>query len=458
MMLQLGQIAFDQLPRLLNITPMSQPARPVVFIGSSSEGLPAAQALQLNLDHCAEVILWSQGLFGLSEGSLESLVNRIQDFDFAILILTPDDLTLSRGNETQSPRDNVVFELGLCMGALGRTRSFIVYDRSADIKLPSDLAGVTAATYQPPSAGSIQSALGACSTAIQSAIQAQGVRIRASPEPPIDHAVQFRVLADLLDVNALQFIILMHEAGATLRREGPYMIGVRYQYSIESEEHQGGGDGYFDVDKFCSRLADAGLLTIDLRSRVGLTDRGHAFAEWLTASDYRAAYFWSDVGTWGECPSDMREWRNQSNPPRNIFELHARASAQEKRYADKSRAGDDQSTSSDTIKKKAIFLLPTGVEISLEKFNLTLGELIAIAHKALDDSRITPEGFGATKKFFLVNTSSGSLLDSHLDLKRPLSTLFIQDGNVIELRLCQPDPQTDGRVLNPMRGVTKFVQ
>jgi hypothetical protein len=308
---------------------MPPPARPVVFIGSSSEGLAVAQALQLNLDHYAEVILWSQGVFGLSEGSLESLVDRLQDFDFAILVLTPDDLTLSRGDEAQSPRDNVVFELGLFMGGLGRTRSFIVYDRTADIKLPSDLAGVTAATYQPPSAGSLQSALGACSTAIQSAIQAQCTRDRSGAQAPIDHVMQFRVLADLLEITALQFIILMHEAGATLRREGPYMVGVRYEYSIDSEHHRGIGNGYFNVDQFCSRLADAGLLTVDLRSRVGLSDRGHAFAEWLIASDCKAAYFWSDVGTWGERPAGMREAEHPSNAPRNLFELHARARQQQ---------------------------------------------------------------------------------------------------------------------------------
>lgn len=304
---------------------MSSSARPVVFIGSSSEGLSIARALQLNLDRYAEVILWSQGVFGLSEGSLESLVGRSEDFDFAILVLTPDDLTCSRGSEVQSPRDNVVFELGLFMGALGRMRTFIVFDRTADIKLPSDLAGVTAASYQPPSAGTLQSALGACSTTIQSAIQVQGVRSRSVAQTPIDHGVQFRVLADLLEIPARQFFVLMHEAGACLRREGPYMIGVRFEYSMNANPHFEIGNGYFNVDRFCSRLADAGLLTVDLRNRVGLSERGHAFAEWLTASNFRAAYFWSDVGIWGDRPAGMPVQEHPSTLPQNLFELHARA-------------------------------------------------------------------------------------------------------------------------------------
>jgi hypothetical protein len=40
-----------------------------------------------------------------------------------------------------------MFELGLFMGYLGRARTFIFYDRQSQVKLPSDLAGVTAAVF-----------------------------------------------------------------------------------------------------------------------------------------------------------------------------------------------------------------------------------------------------------------------------------------------------------------------
>jgi hypothetical protein len=39
---------------------------------------------------------------------------------FAVLIITPDDVVSSRDIEAQAPRDNVMFELGLFMGRLGR--------------------------------------------------------------------------------------------------------------------------------------------------------------------------------------------------------------------------------------------------------------------------------------------------------------------------------------------------
>ncbi len=134
--------------------------RPSVFVGSSAEGIKIAKALQVLLDTNCEVTIWSQGVFGLSQGTLESLVLALDQFDFAILVLTPDDLVVSRDQVTSAPRDNVLFELGFFIGGLGRDRTFIVYDRTALIKLPSDLAGVTAVTFEPHSSGNLQSALG----------------------------------------------------------------------------------------------------------------------------------------------------------------------------------------------------------------------------------------------------------------------------------------------------------
>jgi Predicted nucleotide-binding protein containing TIR-like domain len=152
--------------------------RPSVFIGSSAEGLKIAKTLQILLDHACEVTIWSQGVFGLSEGTLESLVNALDEYDFAILVLTADDLVTSREASITAPRDNVLFELGLFMGGLGRSRTFILYDRTSNLKLPSDLAGVSAATFEPHSSGKLQSALGAAATRMEEQIARLGVRDR----------------------------------------------------------------------------------------------------------------------------------------------------------------------------------------------------------------------------------------------------------------------------------------
>ncbi len=146
--------------------------KPRIFVGSSVEGLPVAEAIQLGLDHHAECTLWSQGVFGLSGGTLDSLIRASKDYEFAVLVLTPDDLVHKRDATKNSPRDNVLFELGLFIGALGRERTYIVYCRDEKLDLPSDLAGVTPATFAQRSDGNLHAALGTVCTQIKAAIKA----------------------------------------------------------------------------------------------------------------------------------------------------------------------------------------------------------------------------------------------------------------------------------------------
>jgi hypothetical protein len=122
--------------------------RPVVFIGSSSEGVLVAKEIELQLDHYAESNIWKDDVFKLGMGTLETLTSELDTFDFAIFVLSPDDTLETRGLSYSSPRDNVLFELGLFMGSLGRSRTFIVHADGVDLKLPSDLAGITTSPYR----------------------------------------------------------------------------------------------------------------------------------------------------------------------------------------------------------------------------------------------------------------------------------------------------------------------
>lgn len=122
-------------------------AKPRLFIGSSQKNLRVAQLLASSLKDCAQVEIWNQGFFGMGEGYLESLVKKLEDYDFAAFILAPDDMTSSGAETRPAPRDNVLFESGLFMGVLGRDRVFLVVDPSAQLKIPSDLAGITLANY-----------------------------------------------------------------------------------------------------------------------------------------------------------------------------------------------------------------------------------------------------------------------------------------------------------------------
>jgi len=115
--------------------------KPKVFIGSSTKGLWAANKLRRCLSRTAVCTVWTQGVFGLGVGTLEALVKATRKYDFAILVLTPDDLATKKGVRMNIPRDNVIFELGLFMGALSKERTFIVLRKG--IALPSDLDGIT---------------------------------------------------------------------------------------------------------------------------------------------------------------------------------------------------------------------------------------------------------------------------------------------------------------------------
>ena len=150
--------------------------KPAVFIGSSTEGLEFARAVRAQLDPDAEVTLWNdEGTFKLGDTFIESLINALPRFDFAILMLTPDDLVAGRNQERFGPRDNVIFELGLFMSRLGRSRTFIVHQSNTDIKIPSDLSGVSTARYAwPREDGNHGSAVGAASDSIRRAIRELG--------------------------------------------------------------------------------------------------------------------------------------------------------------------------------------------------------------------------------------------------------------------------------------------
>jgi hypothetical protein len=74
--------------------------RPEIFIGCSVEGLTEAKIIQLELAHSANTVIWSQGVFGLSRGTLETLVEKASSFTHAILVLTPDDMLTKRANES----------------------------------------------------------------------------------------------------------------------------------------------------------------------------------------------------------------------------------------------------------------------------------------------------------------------------------------------------------------------
>lgn len=123
--------------------------KPRLFIGSASEGLEFARAIRSQLDGDAEVVVWNEA-FEPGTTFIESLVAQRSSFDFAVFVFSTDDWVSSRETEGSAPRDNVIFELGLFMGTLGRERTVIVRQAGVQLKHPTDLSGVTIAEFEWP--------------------------------------------------------------------------------------------------------------------------------------------------------------------------------------------------------------------------------------------------------------------------------------------------------------------
>lgn len=155
--------------------------KPAVFIASSVEGLPIADAINLNLDHEMQCTLWRNGTFKLGSDALGDLVKKSSAVDFAIFVFSPDDISTIRDKAHVVARDNVVFELGLFIGALGKDRCYVVKPRGVEMHLPSDLAGVTTADFAADRPdGDIASALNAACKQIKDRIKELGVLPRSA--------------------------------------------------------------------------------------------------------------------------------------------------------------------------------------------------------------------------------------------------------------------------------------
>lgn len=144
-----------------------------VFIGSSTEQLDVAYLVQENLQFIAHPTVWTQGVFEPSASTLDSLLKELRRCDIGIFIFTPDDILKFRDQTVQITRDNVLFELGLFIGHLGRDRCFMIIPKENDIHLPSDLVGFTPVYYDETHPNQ-SAAIGAASAKIVKAIRNLG--------------------------------------------------------------------------------------------------------------------------------------------------------------------------------------------------------------------------------------------------------------------------------------------
>lgn len=171
-----------------------QTEKPTLFIGSSTEGLEVARAIRDSLADDATVTVWEDAEeFELGKSTLDAVIKASSAYDFAVLVFSPDDEATVRGADWLAPRDNVLFELGLFMGTIGRERTFFVVEKRSDLKIPSDFAGITAAEYERRSSN-LKSDLGAAVNRIRARIEERGPRTNESHLTSTEIGVLYRIL------------------------------------------------------------------------------------------------------------------------------------------------------------------------------------------------------------------------------------------------------------------------
>lgn len=201
--------------------------KPKLFIGSASESKGIANALQQNLEDAADVTVWDQDVFKPGDFTLAGLEENLNTAEFGIFILTPDDLASIREKTATVPRDNVVFELGMFVGRLGRQRCFVIVPKQAqDLHIPSDLAGVTVVSYLERDDKNLRAATGPACTTIKTAIEDQKARLRS--KNLIDQILEstarwFTLRAGVSTDEVRGFCHLFDAANASLQPISSYM-------------------------------------------------------------------------------------------------------------------------------------------------------------------------------------------------------------------------------------------
>jgi hypothetical protein len=117
--------------------------RPRIFIGSSTPNLKVARALGVCLASRNFIpLVWNERLLHHNESIFDGLLRLSKNVEFGVFVWGASDVTITAGQTIRAARDNVVFETGLFLGALGKERVFMVVDGSERLKIPSDFDGI----------------------------------------------------------------------------------------------------------------------------------------------------------------------------------------------------------------------------------------------------------------------------------------------------------------------------
>jgi len=127
----------------------------IFVIHGHHDGLRKAVAQLIEDMDCKPIVLQEDNRYGHT--LIEELENYTNEVDYAIALLTGDDIVTSKKEKDKTdlrPRQNVVFELGLFIMALGRDKVVMLHE--PNIEIPSDFLGVKYIEIDPEGEWSIK--------------------------------------------------------------------------------------------------------------------------------------------------------------------------------------------------------------------------------------------------------------------------------------------------------------
>lgn len=171
-----------------------------LFIASSVEGLKFAESIKAGLEHSSvRAEIWTQGVFKANGYPLQQLEDAMDDYDFGLFVMTPDDIVERRGEEFRVARDNVLLELGMFIGFYGKEYCFILAPRGdTSPKMPSDMTGFQTLDYDPEWAvDNIDAALGTACRNLKMSIERKVKQNHEVQQEQMDKVVEHDVAQQL---------------------------------------------------------------------------------------------------------------------------------------------------------------------------------------------------------------------------------------------------------------------
>lgn len=143
-----------------------------VLILSSKEGYSVAFAFKTCLERLArgrvEAKLWDRTR--PNGWLLEHVIGQIRRYPFVVLVVTPDEQIVSRGEAGFSPRDNLLMELGIALATNEHDHTFLLHPDNIHLKFPTNIEGWIRRTYHPRQDGDYEAAVDSSAKEILNAI------------------------------------------------------------------------------------------------------------------------------------------------------------------------------------------------------------------------------------------------------------------------------------------------